>query len=145
MRRRDFLSLLGSAGFAWPLGARAQHSAMPVIGYVHLTSLETNGENLAALRRGLGETGYIENKNVTVEYRWAEGRNDRLPALVSELVRRQVSVIVVIGSTNGAPAAKVATETIPIVFMQGADPVQIGLVASLNPWWKSHRHRSFIG
>jgi putative ABC transport system substrate-binding protein len=132
MRRRDFLSLLGSAGFAWPLGARAQHSAMPVIGYVHLTSLETNGENLAALRRGLGETGYIENKNVTVEYRWAEGRNDRLPALVSELVRRQVSVIVVIGSTNGAPAAKAATETIPIVFMQGADPVQIGLVASLN-------------
>ena len=105
---------------------------MPVIGFVHLTSLETNRENLADFRLGLEDTGYIENKNVTIEYRWAQGRNDRLPTLVAELVRRQVSVIVVLESTNSALAAKAATQTIPIVFMQGADPVRIGLVKSLN-------------
>jgi putative tryptophan/tyrosine transport system substrate-binding protein len=105
---------------------------MPVIGFLHLTSLKTNRENLATFRQGLGETGYIEGKNVAIEYRWAQGRNDRLPTLVAELVSRQVSVIVVLESTNGALAAKAATQTIPIVFMQGADPVQIGLVNSLN-------------
>ena len=105
---------------------------MPVIGFFHLTSLETNRENLAAFRQGLGDTGYIEDKNVAIEYRWAQGRNDRLPTLAAELVRRQVSVIVVLESTNGALAAKAATQTIPIVFMQGADPVRIGLVDSLN-------------
>jgi putative ABC transport system substrate-binding protein len=105
---------------------------MPVIGFLHLTSLETNRESLAAFRQGLGDTGYTEDKNVVIEYRWAQGQNDRLPALVAELVRRQVSVIVVLESTNGALAAKAATQTIPIVFMQGADPVQIGLVDSLN-------------
>src|SRR5262249_36492877 len=105
---------------------------MPVIGFLHLTSLATNRENLAAFRQGLGDTGYIEDKNVAIEYRWAQGQNDRLPALVSELVRRQVSVIVVLESTNSALAAKAATQTIPIVFMQGADPVHTGLVDSLN-------------
>ena len=103
-----------------------------MIGFLHLTSSETNRENLANFRLGLGDTGYIEDKNVTIEYRWAQGRNDHLPALAAELVQHQVSVIVVLESTNGALAAKAATQTIPIVFMQGANPVLIGLVDSLN-------------
>jgi len=132
VNRRDFISLLGGAAVAWPLALRAQQSTTPVIGFVHLTSLETNRENLADFRLGLEDTGYTENKNVTIEYRWAQGRNDQLPTLVAELVRRQVSVIVVLESTNGALAAKAATQTIPVVFMQSADPVRIGLVKSLN-------------
>src|SRR6516165_3595301 len=131
MRRRDFIGIMGSAA-AWPLIAHAQQTAMPVIGFLHLTSPETNRENLATFRRGLADTGYIEGKNVTTEYRWAQGRNDQLPTLAAELVRRQVSVIVVLESTNGALAAKAATQTIPIVFMQGADALRIGLVGSLN-------------
>ena len=114
------------------VAARAQQSAMPVIGFFHLTSLETTHKNLAAFRRGLADTGYTEHKNVAIEYLWAQGQNDRLPTLAAELVRRQVSVIVVLETTNGALAAKAATQTIPIVFMQGADPVRIGLVNSLN-------------
>jgi putative ABC transport system substrate-binding protein len=132
MRRRNFIAGLASTTAAWPLAARAQQPTMPVIGFLHLTSPETNRENLATFRGGLGETGYIENKNVTIEYRWAQGRNDQLPALAAELVQHQVSVIVVLESTNGALAAKATTQTIPIVFMQGADPVGIGLVDSLN-------------
>jgi ABC-type uncharacterized transport system substrate-binding protein len=132
MRRREFISLFGSAIASWPLAARAQQPAMPVIGFLHLTSPEPNRENLAAFRRGLAETGYTEQKNVAIEYRWALNQNDRLAALATELVRRQVSLIVVLESTNGALAAKAATQTIPIIFMQGADPVQIGLVDSLN-------------
>jgi putative ABC transport system substrate-binding protein len=132
VRRREFMTLVGGAAVAWPLTARAQQPAMPVVGFFHLTSLETRREYLAAFQRGLGETGYIEGRNVATEYRWAQGKNDQLPTLVAELVRNQVSVIVILESTQGALAAKAATQTIPIVFMQGADPVQIGLVSSLN-------------
>jgi putative tryptophan/tyrosine transport system substrate-binding protein len=131
VKRREFIMLLGGAA-AWPLGARAQQPAMPVIGFFHLTSLELTRELLAAFHRGLGDTGYIEGRNVAIEYRWAQGQNDRLPTLAAELVRRQVSVIVILESTHGALSAKAATQTIPIVCMQAADPVQIGLVASLN-------------
>src|SRR5262245_22710247 len=105
---------------------------MPVIGFFHLTSLELTRELLAAFHRGLGDTGYIEGKNVAIEYRWAHGKNDLLPTLAAELVRRQVSVIVILESTQGALAAKAATQAIPIVCMQAADPVRIGLVDSLN-------------
>ena len=132
MRRRDFIRFIAGSAAAWPLAARAQQPTMPVIGFVHLTSLETNRENLADFRLGLKDTGYNENKNVTIEYRWAQGRNDQLATLVDELVRRPVSVIVALESTNSALAAKAATQTIPVVFMQSADPIQIGLVKSLN-------------
>jgi len=131
VNKRAFMALVGGAAL-WPYAARAQQAAMPVIGFLHLTSLETNRENLAAFRRGLSQTGYVEDRNVAIEYRWADGQNDRLPALAAELVRRQVSVIVVLETTNGALAAKAATQTIPIVFMQGADAVRIGLVDSFN-------------
>ena len=125
VRRRDFIKVVaGSAAAAWPLASHAQQPATPVIGFLHLTSLELTRENLASFRRGLGETGYIEGSNVALEYRWAQGRNDQLPTLAAELVGRQVSVIVVLESTQGALAAKAATQTIPIVFMQAADPVR---------------------
>jgi putative tryptophan/tyrosine transport system substrate-binding protein len=137
MDRRRFLLTSLAGAIAAPAvtlaaEARAQQLAMPVIGFLHLTSLENNRENLATFRRGLEDIGYIEGKNVAIEYRWAQGRNDRLPTLVAELVRRQVSLIVVLESTNGALAAKAGTQTIPVVFMQGADPVSIGLVGSLK-------------
>jgi putative ABC transport system substrate-binding protein len=132
MRRREFVTLFGGATATWPLRVRAQQIAIPVIGFLHLTSLDLTRENLDSFRRGLGETGYIEGKNVAIQYRWAQGRNNQLATLAAELVRDQVSVIVVLESTQGALAAKAATQTIPIVFMQAADPVRIGLVDSLN-------------
>jgi putative tryptophan/tyrosine transport system substrate-binding protein len=132
MRRREFITVLGGAAAGWPLAAPAQQSGMPVIGFLHLSSPQATRQNLAAFHLGLGDAGYIEGKNVAVDYRWAQDQNDQMAPLVAELVRRQVSVIVVLESTNGALAAKAATQTIPIVFMQGADPVGIGLVDSLN-------------
>jgi putative ABC transport system substrate-binding protein len=133
MRRREFLSGLSGTAFAWPSAVSAQQRAStPVIGFFHLMSAEVLRGNLAAFHRGLGETGYVQDKNVTIEYRWALGQNDRLPVIAAELVRREVSVIVILESTHGALSAKAATQTIPIVFMQGADPVRIGLVSSLS-------------
>jgi putative tryptophan/tyrosine transport system substrate-binding protein len=130
MRRRDFIAGLGGVA-AWPAAVRAQQRAMPVIGYLDPGSLQTRRGNVAAVHRGLSETGYVEGRNLAVEYRWAEDHLDRLPALADDLVRRQVAVIVVM-SIPGALAAKTATKSIPIVFAFGADPVEGGLVTSLN-------------
>ena len=131
MRRRDFIAVAGST-VVWPLVARAQQLTMPVIGYIGTGSRESDTFRLPSFHQGLSESGYVEGRNVTVEYRWAEGHNDRLPALAADLVRRQVSVIAVPASTPGALAAKTATKTIPVVFYIGLDPVALGLVASLN-------------
>jgi hypothetical protein len=131
LRRRELITLFGGAVAAWPLAARTQQAAMPMIGYLSGATFETMREYVAAFHRGLADAGFAEGRNVAIEYRWAEGHNDRLPALAMDLVRRGVAVIVVGSSTPGTLAAKAATQTIPIVFQIGTDPVKVGLVPSL--------------
>jgi len=130
MRRREFMGLVGAA--VWPIAARAQHPALPVIGWIGIPSARQYADRVAAFLEGLKEMGFVENQNVTIEYRWADDQNERLPELAAELVARRVAVIVTGGGTPTALAAKAATMTIPIVFTIAADPIRAGLVRSLN-------------
>ena len=131
MRRREFVALIGGVTAAWPLAARAQTQAMPVVGYINAGFAQAFTGQVTSFHQGLGEAGYVEGRNVAIEYRWAEGHNDRLPAMVADMVRRKVSVIAAT-TTPAALAAKAANTTTPIVFETGSDPVQIHLVDSLN-------------
>src|SRR3979409_2011519 len=131
MRRRDFTRLLVGATVPWPLAARSQQQATPLIGFLHGTSPESRRAEVTAFHRGLSETSYVEGQNVAVEYRWAEGKYDRLPALAADLVERQASALAAFGTAE-ALVAKAATTTIPIVFLVGGDPMALGLVVRLN-------------
>ena len=132
MRRREFISLLGGTVAVWPVGARAQQPAQTTIGFLGSESPDLWAGRLQELHRGLGELGFVEGQNLSIEYRWAQGRNERLPPMASDLVRQQVKAIVAPGSTPAALAAQAAIKTIPIVFEIASDPVEVGLVSSLN-------------
>jgi putative tryptophan/tyrosine transport system substrate-binding protein len=132
MKRRDFLTFLGASAAAWPLAASAQQPRIPVIGFVHSGSSDGFQDFVQAFRQGLSETGHVEGRNVAIEYRWADGQIDRIPELVADLVRRRVNLVVATGGGTGARAVSAASATIPILFQTAGDPVQAGLVASLN-------------
>jgi len=138
--RRKFIAALGGTALVWPLAARAQQAAMPVIGFLSSASPDTFAEAVSAFHRGLNETGFIEGQNVAMEYRWAKGQYDRLPALAADLVGRHVSVLATLGGIPPARAAKASTTTIPIVFIMGSDPVKAGVVAQPQPSGRQ-RHR----